>query len=129
VARSLRGRLALALGLTAVVSLVASAVITFGLVRRYTADQVTDELTRTARAVATRGGDELAVDVARFRAFRQALEVSGHLLATVGPQGRVVAETPEAQAVAAAIDIPGALAGRIKSGFVQVGDTRATRMW
>ena len=123
-ARSLRGRLALALGLTAAVSLVASAVITFGLVRRYTAGQVTAELTRTARAVAARGGDQLAVDAARFRVFREALEVSGHLLATVGPAGRVVAETPESRAVAAAVDIESALAGRTTSGFVQVGDTR-----
>jgi two-component system sensor histidine kinase BaeS len=124
VARSLRGRLALALALTAALSLIASAVITFGLVRRYTADQVTGELAGTARAVAARGGDQLVLNPERFRAFRQALEVSGHLLATVGPAGNIVAETSEARAVAEAIDLRPALAGRTGSGFVQVGSTR-----
>ena len=123
-ARSLRTRLGLAFALTAALSLAASAVITFGLVRRYTADQATAELARTARAVATEAGDELALQPARFRAVRRILEASGDLLATVGPRGRTSADTPEAQAVAASIDVGPVLQGQTLRGLVQVANIR-----
>ena len=123
-ARSLRTRLGLAFALTAAVSLAASAVITFGLVRRYTADQATAELARTANAVATEAGDELVLEPARFRALRRILQASGDLLATVGPRGRTAADTVEAQGVASAIDVRPVLQGQTLRGFVEVANIR-----
>jgi shikimate kinase/3-dehydroquinate synthase len=71
VTRSLRGRLSLALGLTAALSLAAATVITFGLVRRYNADQATGELARTARAVAAQTGEDLVLRPARFEQLQR----------------------------------------------------------
>lgn len=122
--RSLRGRLVLALGLTAAVSLVASAVITFGLVRRYTAEQATDELARTARAVTAEAGDDLVLQPARFRSLRRVLQATGNLLATINSQGRPAADTPEAFTVADAVDVEAVLAGQTLRGFVEVGGQR-----
>lgn len=122
--RSLRGRLALALGLTAALSLAAAAVITFGLVRRYTADEATSELARTARAVAAEAGDDLVLRPARFDQLRRVLQASGNLLATVGPAGLVRADTAEAQRVAEAIDVLPVLGGSTLRGFVEVDNTR-----
>lgn len=122
--RSLRSRLGLALGLTAALSLAASAVITFGLVRRYSADQATEELARTAQAVANEAGDDLVLEPARFRQLRRVLEASGHLLATVGPLGRASADSAEATAVAGAIDLRPVLGGRTLRGFVEIGGIR-----
>jgi two-component system sensor histidine kinase BaeS len=124
VTRSLRGRLALALGLTAALSLAAAAVITFGLVRRYADDQATSELARTARAVAAQAGEDLVLRPARFEQLQRFLVASGNLLATVGPAGRLRADTDEARAVANAIDVRPVLAGTTLRGFVEVGDTR-----
>ena len=123
-ARSLRARLGLALGLTAAVSLAASAVITFGLVRRYSADQATAELARTAQAVAAEAGDDLVLQPARFRAMRRVLEASGDLFATVGRLGRTVADTAEAQSVADAIEVQPVLTGQTLRGYVQVSGIR-----
>ena len=123
-ARSLRSRLSLALGLTAALSLAASAVITFGLVRRYAADQATDELARIAQAVANEAGDDLGLEPARFRELRRVLEATGDLLATVGPAGRARADSAEAQAVADAIDLRPVLTGRTIRGLVDVDNVR-----
>ena len=123
-ARSLRSRLSLALGLTAALSLAASAVITFGLVRGYAADQATDELARTAQAVANEAGDDLVLEPARFRQLRRVLEATGDLLATVGPAGRALSDSTEAQAVADAIDLRPVLAGQTLRGFVEVDNIR-----
>ncbi len=122
--RSLRGRLALALGLTAALSLAAAAVITFGLVRRYTDDQATAELARTARAVASEAGDDLVLRPARFGELRRVLIASGNLLATVGPLGRIASENEEARRVALAIDVQTVLSGTTLRGFVEAGGTR-----
>jgi signal transduction histidine kinase len=124
VARSLRGRLALALGVTAALSLAAAAVITFGLVRRYSDDQATFELTRTARAIAAEAGEDLVLRPARFEQLRRFLVASGNLLAAVGPAGRARADTEEAQRVVDALDVRPALTGTTLRGFVDVGDIR-----
>jgi signal transduction histidine kinase len=124
VGRSLRSRLALALGLTAALSLTASAVITFGLVRSYAADQATGELARTAQAVANEAGDDLVLEPARFRQLRRVLEASGDLLATVGPAGGAVSDSTEAQAVADSIDMRSVLTGQTLRGFVEVDNIR-----
>ena len=123
-ARSLRSRLALTVGLTAALSLAAAAVLTFGLVRRLTSDQAISELRRTAQVLATEAGDEIVTDQVKFRALRRVLEVSGHLLATVGRLGVVRADTAEAQNVASAVDVGALRAGRSSEGFVDVGGTR-----
>jgi len=123
-ARSLSSRLALSFGLTAAVSLVATAVISFGLVRRLAADQAVDELRRTANAVAAQVGDEIVLEAARFRQLRAVLEASGNELATVGRLGVARADTAEAQRVANAVDLRPLRRGRSSSGFVDVGGSR-----
>lgn len=121
-ARSLRGRLALALGLTAALSLVASAVVTFGLVRRYNADQAVADLRRAANVVAVEGRNVNLLD-APFRTIRRLLEASGSLFGVVSPGGDVRTDTDEARTVVDAIDLS-QLDRRRSEGFVEVGGTR-----
>jgi signal transduction histidine kinase len=123
-ARSLRSRLALALGLTAALSLIASAVLTFGFVQRYSAQQATGELDTVARTVAAQAGDDLILEPARFRQFRRILEASGHLLATIGPLGRTSAEGKKAEEMARQVDVGSVLAGSSVRGFINIDETR-----
>jgi two-component system sensor histidine kinase BaeS len=123
VTRSLRGRLALALGVTAALSLVASALITFGLVRGYTADQAIDELRRSANVIAAEAREVNVLD-APFRAIRRLLEVSGSVFGVVGGNGTVRTDTEEAEAVIGRVDTTGVLARRASEGFVEVDGTR-----
>jgi two-component system sensor histidine kinase BaeS len=122
-ARSLRGRLALALGLTAALSLTASALITFGLVRRYSADQAVAELRRSANVIAV-DAREINLLEGPFRAIRRLLEVSGSLFGVVGRDGTVRTDTDEARAVVDAIDMARLDTGRRSEGFVEVDGTR-----
>lgn len=123
VTRSLRGRLALALGLTAAVSLAASAVITFGLVRRYAADQAIDELRRSANVIAVEARDAAGLE-APFRAIRRLLEVSGASFGTIGVNGTLRTDTDEARRVIGRVDTRDLRAGRTTQGFVEVDGTR-----
>lgn len=123
-ARSLRGRLALALGLTAALSLAASALITFGLVRRYTADEAVSELKRSAAVIAAEAQNVDVLEATRFRAIRRLLKVSGSLFAVVGGAGVVRTDDPEAQSVIERIDVEDLRAGGASEGFVDVGETR-----
>ena len=122
--RSLRGRLALALVLTAALSLAAASVLTFGFVQRYTAQQATAELETVARAVAAEAGDDLILQPVRFRQFRRILEASGHLLATVGPLGRARAEGKKAEEMARLVDVRPVMAGSTSRGFINIDETR-----
>lgn len=122
--RSLRGRLALALGLTAALSLAAAAIITFGLVRRYSDDQATTELARVARALTAEAGEDLVLRPARFEQLRRFLVASGNVIATVGPAGRTRADGEDAQRVVDAIDIRPALGGTTLRGFVDAQNVR-----
>jgi two-component system OmpR family sensor kinase len=124
VPRTLRGRLALALGLTAALSLGAAAVLALGLVRRAAEDQARAELRRFAEASVAETSDDLALDPVRLRALRRVLAVSGNLLAVVGPLGGVAGGTPEARAVAEAVDRAPLLEGRSSEGTVLVGGRR-----
>ncbi|MEX2554023.1 MAG: HAMP domain-containing sensor histidine kinase [Actinomycetota bacterium] len=123
-ARSLRGRLARALGLTAALSLAASALITFGLVRRYTADQAVAELRRSANVIAVEARDLDVLEATRFRAIRRLLEVTGSLFGVVGGNGNVRTDTPEAESVVGKVDTDGLVEGRSSQGFVEVSGTR-----
>lgn len=123
-ARSLRGRLAVALGVTAALSLAASAVITFGLVRRYTADQAVAELRRSATVIAAEARELDVLEVTRFRPIRRLLEVTGSLFGVLGAAGTVRTETATAQAVMNEVDTAGLLRGSGSEGFVEVADIR-----
>ncbi|MGH2726146.1 MAG: hypothetical protein ACRDKS_04135, partial [Actinomycetota bacterium] len=123
-ARSLRGRLALALGLTAALSLAASALITFGLVRRYTADQAVSELKRSADVIAAEAQNVDVLESTRFRSIRRLLQVSGSLFAVVGAAGVVRTDDAETQSVVDRVDVEGLRAGRASEGFVDVSETR-----
>ncbi len=123
-ARSLRSRLALALGLTAALSLAASALITFGLVRRYTADEAVSELKRSANVIAFEARELDVLENTRFRAIRRLLAVSGSLFAVVGGAGVVRTDNPEAQSVVDQVDVAGLRAGRASDGFVDVAGER-----
>jgi signal transduction histidine kinase len=125
VARSLRGRLALALGLTAALSLAAAAVITFGLVRRYTQDQAIADLHRVAEATAAEAsGEEFAVDPTRVRPLRRVAEATGNYFAVVGPRGGVSGGEPLAIAIGEAIDVSPALTGTVTDGTVTVSGSK-----
>lgn len=123
-ARSLRGRLALALGLTAALSLAASALITFGLVRRYTADQAVAELRRAANVIAAEAQELDVLEAGRFRAIRRLLEVSGSLFGVVGGNGNIRTGTAQAEAVVVEVDTSPVINGRTSEGFVEVDDVR-----
>ena len=118
--RSLRARLTIAIVLTAVLSLVAAAVLTFDLIRRYNADYAVGQLETVARAVAEEAGDDLVLEPVRFRQLRRVLQASGHLLVTIGPAGGVQAEGKKAEALAAAIDVRPVLTGSTVTGFVDI---------
>jgi len=124
VARSLRGRLALALGLTAALSLAAAAVITFGLVRRYAQDQAISDLRRIAEATAGEATDEIVAQPAPLRALRRVIEVTGNHFAIVGPRGGVTGGEPLAIAIGNAVDVSPALAGRTSEGTVVVSGSK-----
>lgn len=123
-ARSLRGRLAVALGLTAALSLAASALITFGLVRSYTADEAVKELRRTAAVIANEARELDVLENTRFRAIRRLLEVSGSLFAVVGGAGNVRTDNAETQSVVERVDVAGVRAGRSSEGIVEVAGRR-----
>jgi signal transduction histidine kinase len=125
VARSLRGRLTLALGLTAALSLATAAVITFGLVRRYNQDQAIADLHRVAEATAAEAsGEEFAVDLARLRPLRRVAEATGNYFAVVGPRGRVGGGEPLGIAIGEAINVSSVLSGGTIDGTVTVSGSR-----
>ncbi|MGH2794758.1 MAG: sensor histidine kinase [Actinomycetota bacterium] len=115
--------MALALGLTAALSLAASALITFGLVRRYTSDQAVAELRRSANVIAVEARDINLLE-APFRAIRRLLEVTGGLFGAIGADGSLRAETPQARAVIGRVDTTRLESGVRSEGFVEVAGTR-----
>lgn len=116
-ARSLRGRLARTLGITAAVSVAATALITFGLVRRYANDSTVRELEEHGAAIAR---EAEGIDLSQARALRRLLLASGEQVAFVGPRGGIQSEDPAARQVARAVDLRGVLAGGRASGTVQI---------
>ena len=112
----LRGRLARTLGLTAALSVLVTALISFGLVRRFAEQNAVRQLNDHADAVAA---DSEALAAGRAAALRRLLRASGDEFALVGPRGRFVAEDAQASAVANAIDLRSAVAGSRVSGRVR----------
>ncbi|MGH2767453.1 MAG: ATP-binding protein, partial [Actinomycetota bacterium] len=115
-ARTLGGRLARALGLTAALSVAATAAITLGLLRRYAEQEALRELTRQGDAVA-REASEIGPNQAR--ALGRLLLASGNLIAFVGPAGGVTSQDAAAREVASALDLSPALEGRRLQGIVE----------
>ena len=120
-ARSLRGRLALAFALTALLSLAAAAILTFGFVRRFSQDQALNDLRRIAEATAA---EATVLDQASVRPLRRVAEATGNYFAVVGPRGGVSGGEPLAIAIGEAIDVAPALAGRTIEGTVTVSGSR-----
>jgi two-component system sensor histidine kinase BaeS len=118
VARSLRGRLGFALGLTAALSLIASAVLTFGLVRRFAQQQAISDLRRVAEATAAEASSDASLEPARLRPLRRIAEATGNYFAVVGPRGGVSGGEPLAIAIGEAVDVGPALEGRTADGTV-----------
>ncbi|MGH2703713.1 MAG: ATP-binding protein [Actinomycetota bacterium] len=113
--RSLRGRLARTLGLTAALSVAATALITFGLVRRLSEQRALEELGRQADAIALEAND---IQPRQLTSLRQLLRASGSLVALVGPAGRVTAAEDSVANVVERIDLSPVLAGRRIEGVV-----------
>jgi signal transduction histidine kinase len=119
VKRSLRGRLGLALGLTAALSVIVTALISFGLVGSFARANTLRDLDRHAQAVAS---EAESLDL-RAQAIRRLLRASGDTIAVIGPRGAIVTDEPLARRVAQSVDLSGVLAGRSQSGTVRVGST------
>jgi signal transduction histidine kinase len=118
VSRTLRGRLARTLGLTAGVSVAVTALIAFGLVRRYADQSTMRELAAHADAVAREAS---SIELGKAPALRRLLASSGDLIGLVGPRGAVRSEDPDVLGVAAAVDLAPMLAGRRIQGTVRTG--------
>jgi len=116
VARTLRGRLGWTLGLTAALSVLVTALIAFGLVRRFAEQSAVRQLNDHADAVAA---DSEALAAGRAAALRRLLRASGDEFALVGPRGRFVAEDAQATAVANALDLRSVIAGSRTSGRIR----------
>lgn len=113
---SLRGRLARALGVTAALSVAATAVVAYGLVRRAAEQDARDQLNRHADAVAR---ESAALDAGVPATLRRVLRASGDAIAVIGPRGRIGGDDPDATEVANAIDLGALLAGRRLNGKVR----------
>lgn len=113
--RSLRGRLARTLGITAALSVAATALITFGLVRHLAQSNVLRDLERRADAIA---GEASGFEAAQVRTLRRLLQTSGDNFAIVGPRGLVQTEDPAAREVAGRIDLQRVLAGEPLRGVL-----------
>ncbi|HKN50756.1 MAG TPA: HAMP domain-containing protein, partial [Actinomycetota bacterium] len=122
--RSLSGRLASALGITAALSVAGTALITFGLVRQYAEQQALAQLQRQAAAAAadaiTRESSGAAPSSAMTAALRQLLQGSGDRVVYVGPTGRIISNDPIATSVATAVDLQPVLNGSTVQGTVAV---------
>src|SRR6266851_9179905 len=122
--RSLWGRLAWALGLTAALSVAGTALITFGLVRQYAEQQALTQLRRQAAAAAadaiTLESAGSAPEPAMTAALRELLVGSGDRVLYVGAAGQIISNDSVARSVAKAIDLQTVLAGRSVSGTVHV---------
>jgi two-component system OmpR family sensor kinase len=115
--RSLRGRLARTLGITAALSVAVTALISFGLVRRFADQDALRQLDRHADAVA-READ--AFELGQAPALRRLLGASGDQVALVGPRGRMTGEDADARAVAAQIDLQPVLGGQRVTGRARI---------
>lgn len=116
-ARSLRGRLGIALGAVAAVSVAATALIAFGLVRRYAEETAQHDLQRLGRVIAGEiGAGRLLGEI---RAARRLLRVSGDHLAVIGPGGEVRGEGAE---IAGAVDLQPLLAGEQIRGTARTSE-------
>ena len=104
---TLRGRLARALAAVAAISVVITAVIAYGLVRRFAQDEALRQLRRDAGVLSRQpldGDDPVRLRIpAQLRLAVQLLEASGDHFARIGPGGRVVTEDPVAASIAAAV--------------------------
>lgn len=120
----LRTRLARTLGLTAALSVAATALITFALVRQYAEAQALAQLTHQADAAAadtiSLESTGKAPEPALTAALRELLNGSGDRVAYVATDGRVLGRNSSAVAVAKAIDLGPVLAGQTLQGTVHV---------
>lgn len=104
---TLRGRLAAALAGVAVLSVLITGAVAFGLVQRFAQDEAIRQLRRDAAVLSreTLDGDEPIRLHAQtqLRVALRLLEASGDHFARVGPAGAVFADDPVADAVARAV--------------------------
>lgn len=117
-ARSLRGRLAVALAAVAFLSVAVAAAITAGLVTRYAHSDAEADLRRMARAVAA---DPLGGDRARLGIVRRTLEINGDEMLVVFAGGRI--EGLGAPELAAAIDATPLARGQEIGGTARAAGT------
>ncbi len=117
---NLRRRLAIALGITAFLSVVIAALVSAGLVRNFAERNAREDLRRLARAVAVDAGGIDVPDPIRLGQLRRVLQVGGHELALVRPDGSVAGGSTTGIAVARAIDASAVFGGSEVEGTVRL---------
>lgn len=122
-AASFRGRLGLALALTAIVSVAITGVVAVGLLRRAAADQAREDLRRIAMTLVGER-DTLILDDRSLLAVQRVLAINGDELAVLGPGGVIAPRltSPVGEAIARSIDISPLLAGSAITGSATVDE-------
>lgn len=102
--RSLRGRFAAALAAVAVLSVLVTAAVSYGLLSRFAQDEALRQLRRDAAVLSSEPpGDEDPLRLRQSPQLRVALrllEAAGDHYARIGPGGRILTDDPLAQAIA-----------------------------
>jgi signal transduction histidine kinase len=111
--RSLRGRLGVALGVTAVLSVLVTGIVAVGLLRRYAERNARNDLAKIAQAIAA---DDATSTVA-LPIIRRVLAINGDQAALLTRNGVAAGE---AAGIAQAVNVQPLLAGQQISGTVRV---------
>jgi len=115
--RSLRGRLGVAIGVTAVVSVFLTGLVAIGLLRRYSESQARNDLAKVARAIASEDADTVGTTVS-LPIIKRVLAINGDQAAVVTRNGLAVGASA---GIAQGIDLQQLIAGREISGTATTG--------
>ena len=115
--RSLRGRLGVAIGVTAVVSVFLTGIVAIGLLRRYAESQARNDLAKIAQAIASEGADAVGTTVS-LPIIKRVLSINGDEAAVVTRNGFAVGASAD---IARGINIQPLLAGQQISGTARTG--------
>lgn len=97
--RSLRGRLGVAIGVTAVVSVLLTGIVAIGLLRRYSESNARNDLEKIAQAIAADDADTVGTTVS-LPIIKQVLSINGDQAAVVTRSGLAIgASAPIAQGI------------------------------
>jgi two-component system OmpR family sensor kinase len=115
--RSLRGRLGVAIGVTAVVSVFLTGLVAIGLLRRYSESQARNDLAKVARAIASGDADTVGTTVS-LPIIKRVLAINGDQAAIVTRNGLAVGASA---GIAQGINLQQLIAGQEISGTARTG--------